>query len=40
MCAHKNRTGRYASFCASVKDFLEFLEFDTISAIRRAAVVG
>jgi hypothetical protein len=37
MCAHENRTGPYASFCASVKDFLEF---DTISTIRRAAVGG
>jgi hypothetical protein len=37
MCAHENRNGRYASFYASVKDFLEF---DSISNIRRSAVVG
>jgi hypothetical protein len=37
MCAHENRTGRYASFYAPVKDFLEF---DSISTIRRSPAVG
>ena len=34
MCAHENRMGRYASFYVPVKDFLEF---DSISTIRRSA---
>jgi len=37
MCAHENKTGPYASFYAPVKDFLEF---DSISTIRRSAAVG
>jgi hypothetical protein len=31
MCAHENRSGRYATAYALVKDFLEF---DSISTIR------
>jgi hypothetical protein len=37
MCAHENRDGPYASFCALVKDFLEF---DSISTIQRSVGKG
>ena len=37
MCAHENKAGRYASFHALVKNFLEF---DSISTTRRSAAVG
>jgi hypothetical protein len=38
MCAHENTAGRYASFCAPVKDFLGF---DSISTTwQSAALVG
>jgi len=37
MCAHENRNGRYASFYALVKNFLEF---DSISTILRSAAAG
>jgi hypothetical protein len=36
MCAHENRSGRYANFCAFVKNFVKC---DSISTIRQVAAV-